>query len=431
MKKYLEQTILVLTLIFGFTEVYSQAHNSPGCVSSAPNNTSALGYNTQGIGINSFAAGKESIANGLNSFAVGYTSTANGVNSIAIGESCYSGSQSFAIGQNAKARSDNSFAFGRYVETDAIGPGAMVIGATNTASGILKNTISNSLMIGFSSTPIFFANSTKIGIATTNPLYTLDVNGSSLFRNEVRIASLVSPKGKRVVITDEEGKLSFAEEFTGIPGDNLGNHIATTNLNMGDFSIYNGTKDIESSRIGLILTPENNALLTNGKETSFTINSGSAQRSSLWLTNDLTGGFGLMLNSDNLTGGIYHNISDPKAIINFTSSKVGIGVEPIVTSDYRLFVAGGILTDEVLIKLESEWFDYVFEEDYELMSLRELEVYIKQHKHLPDIPSANEVKENGIQIGEMNALLLKKIEELTIHLIAQQKEIEKLKSEQR
>jgi hypothetical protein len=69
---------------------------------------------------------------------------------------------------------------------------------------------------------------------------------------------------------------------------------------------------------------------------------------------------------------------------------------------------------------------HVFEKDYSLMSLQETETFIKENKHLPNIPSAAEVEENGIQLGEMNALLLQKIEELTLHMIEQQKLIEEL-----
>ncbi len=70
--------------------------------------------------------------------------------------------------------------------------------------------------------------------------------------------------------------------------------------------------------------------------------------------------------------------------------------------------------------------DYVFEKEYKLMSLPELETYINKNKHLPEIPSANEVIEKGIDVGEMNTLLLKKVEELTLHVIDLQKQINKL-----
>lgn len=77
--------------------------------------------------------------------------------------------------------------------------------------------------------------------------------------------------------------------------------------------------------------------------------------------------------------------------------------------------------------LQSGWADFVFEPTYKLPSLQELEIYINKNKHLPEVPSAAEVEKNGVDVGEMNKILLQKIEELTLHVIRQQKEIEELK----
>lgn len=75
------------------------------------------------------------------------------------------------------------------------------------------------------------------------------------------------------------------------------------------------------------------------------------------------------------------------------------------------------------------WPDYVFEDGYELRSLKETEEFIRTHKHLPNIPSAGEVEREGIALGQMNRLLLEKIEELTLHLIEKEKRIEKIERE--
>jgi hypothetical protein len=74
------------------------------------------------------------------------------------------------------------------------------------------------------------------------------------------------------------------------------------------------------------------------------------------------------------------------------------------------------------------WYDFVLKEDYQLMNLPELETYLKENKHLPDVPSEDEIKENGYDLTDMDGLLLKKIEELTLYIIKQQKEIESLKN---
>jgi hypothetical protein len=90
-----------------------------------------------------------------------------------------------------------------------------------------------------------------------------------------------------------------------------------------------------------------------------------------------------------------------------------------------LKVNGKIWSHEVEVKL-TEWWDEVFNESYKLMPLDQLENFIENNKHLPDIPTEEDVLENGIELGEMNALLLKKIEELTLYVIEQQKRLNRL-----
>lgn len=109
---------------------------------------------------------------------------------------------------------------------------------------------------------------------------------------------------------------------------------------------------------------------------------------------------------------------------------IGIGSDP---GTYPLEVNGTIRSKEVIVEATG-WPDYVFDPEYELQSLEEIEAHIKTKGHLPEIPSAKEVEEEGQHLGEMQQLLLKKIEELTLHVIelkkqndAQQKEIERLK----
>ncbi len=108
----------------------------------------------------------------------------------------------------------------------------------------------------------------------------------------------------------------------------------------------------------------------------------------------------------------------------FADRNVGIGT--MNTQGYRLAVAGSMVAEEIVVKLQTNWPDFVFEKDYKLPSLDEIEIYIRSTGHLMDVPSANEVKENGIKLGEMDAKLLQKIEELTLYAIEQKREIEKL-----
>lgn len=105
------------------------------------------------------------------------------------------------------------------------------------------------------------------------------------------------------------------------------------------------------------------------------------------------------------------------------NGKVSIGLDPNAANtyngNYKLYVGTGIMTEKVkvAIKTTSDWADYVFADDYELQPLSEVKAFIEKENHLPDVPSAEEVVESGVNVAEMDALLLRKIEELTLHLI--------------
>lgn len=113
-----------------------------------------------------------------------------------------------------------------------------------------------------------------------------------------------------------------------------------------------------------------------------------------------------------------------EALTLFSDGNIGIGTSN--TFGHKLAVNGSIIATEVIVKLYSTWPDYVFGKDYHLKSLSEIENYIKENKHLPDVPSDTEVKQNGINVAEMNSILLKKVEELTLYIIEQEKRIREL-----
>ncbi|MDF1699080.1 MAG: hypothetical protein P1U56_24720 [Saprospiraceae bacterium] len=111
---------------------------------------------------------------------------------------------------------------------------------------------------------------------------------------------------------------------------------------------------------------------------------------------------------------------------SYFSNEVRIGNINGATG-YRLSVDGKIMSEELKVQMSNEWPDYVFEKDYKLKSTDEIEMFITENGHLPGVPSANDVEEEGgIHVGEMNRILLEKVEELTLLLIEQNKRIQHL-----
>ena len=109
---------------------------------------------------------------------------------------------------------------------------------------------------------------------------------------------------------------------------------------------------------------------------------------------------------------------------------VGTGVTIPAGSTYKMAIGGGILTEKVRVATNGTtfWADFVFDKNYKLRPLSEVESYIKTNQHLPEIPSTAEVRKDGIDLAQTQALLLQKVEELTLYVIEQDKKIKKLES---
>lgn len=113
------------------------------------------------------------------------------------------------------------------------------------------------------------------------------------------------------------------------------------------------------------------------------------------------------------------------------NGKVVIGSVPSPSDEYRLYVEKGILAEQVRVAVNSsaEWADYVFDETYSKMPAAKVQDFIAKNKHLPNVPSANEVVEKGINLAEMDATLLRQIEELWLHVIELKEENKEMKTE--
>lgn len=136
-------------------------------------------------------------------------------------------------------------------------------------------------------------------------------------------------------------------------------------------------------------------------------------------------------NSNTTTPLIFGDFDASQLVLN---GKVGISTSTFPTSvgsadvsNYKLFVKGGILTEEVRVR--TGWADYVFLPEYKLKDLGQVEKYISENGHLPNVPSAKKVEEEGLSLGEITKIQQEKIEELTLYLIEQNKKLQDLQEQ--
>lgn len=289
-------------------------------------------------------------------------------------------------------------------------------------------------------------NNGYIGIGTNEPKSYLDIGTAS---NNV-LSSILSrlPEGNtvgngtylgiRAINTQPINSNSFSIEYRF--ADNLNSSI---NFYRGSgytggfitFTTNNGTEQMRIDPNGKVGIGTINPL-----DKLHVIGSISANTSSSSASNGVTisAGNGNVAGSTNVNrlrfGGsdanaTYFTIQGPGNIDYLTINNGNVGVSTTDTKGYKFAVNGSAIFTKAVVKSYSNWPDYVFNEDYSLTKLDSLENFLKIHKHLPDIPSATEVAQNGIDIGANQGVLLQKIEELTLYIINQNKEIELLKSE--
>lgn len=188
-------------------------------------------------------------------------------------------------------------------------------------------------------------------------------------------------------------------------------------LNSGEndlFVAYDGNVGVGTAY------PKTKLSLNNNKGQS--INFLSGENSSGYSLNVGVNDDGINFQHNSLSRGFNFKNKDNTLVKITYDGSLGIGTTD--PKGYKLAIAGKAIAEEVVVKLQSAWPDYVFVDDYKLPTLYEVEQHINKKGHLINIPSAKEVQEKGVELGEMNKKLLQKIEELTLYTIQQQKELD-------
>ena len=168
-------------------------------------------------------------------------------------------------------------------------------------------------------------------------------------------------------------------------------------------------------------------------------NSGSGNNADIYFSANGQGRFAIGQHDNGNTyvwntddqGYLHFGTKDIEAMRIHNDQSVVIGTDELITG-YKLGVKGKIRTMGVVVDADpTHWADYVFEEDYDLPSLESVGEYIEANGHLPEVPTTAEVTENGVNLGDMQVTLLKKIEEMTLYMLELKAEIRELKAERR
>lgn len=293
-----------------------------------------------------------------------------------------------------------------------------------------------------------FPPQTDIGTCNEFPFVLKANNNKSVFiLPNSRIGIGLMNSSPSAVLDIKDGNNPSPAHFR-IYGDAAGNLESTSDITMNyatgkRFAIHEGAVNaginrlfLQNGKMGLNNSnPAANLDILDQNAAEIRLQSTSPANSSVWTLNSLSSyNFGL---DNSGTGFIGSNINSPTKLIQFrinsssSNPQVWIGKRPTTGNhtDFSLAVDGKLVANSIYVTLQGNWADFVFEDNYQLMPLSELEQFYKSNRHLPNIPSTKEMKTKGIGIEEINTLLLQKVEELTLYLVAQQKEINKLKAE--
>ncbi len=306
---------------------------------------------------------------------------------------------------------------GYWTMNDGLGNMSIKLGIDNDGKYIITNDGAAELLWGAHGRDGYISlNAAKKGTSGNNIIYgiSLIVNAED---NSIKVGNPNNNTGGTYStgykIADANGAI-FTHSLNSRDGSGLDINLGSSN---GDLIIFdgNGTEhyfgdQASGENYGIVLRTKTNP--SSGEPIFVVESSGYSQR--LRIEHD-----GAMKTSNFLeVDGTGQSYIKGNLAVNSTSVPTG----------YALSVDGKILAEEINVQSVPAS-DYVFESDYNLRSINEIEIYINENKHLPDIPSAKEFEENGIGLGEMDNMLLRKVEELTLYVIELKKENEELKQQ--
>lgn len=395
--------IATLLLAIGCTYIAkSQACTGSGNIISSQTTSSALGSNNTVSVNNSTAIGKNN--------TISYTTSTNPSYTIGNNNNMTK-PYSIALGSNINVNASSSIAIG-YLLKNTTDYGITIGKGNTTSQQLINNT--NGIMMGMNSNISTFFISSSIGI-----------NHSG----RIGIGNTTNPQAKLHIKADSSGEGEDADimleptasgKYAAIYFKTADNYIRMRNTAGLDFNAprYN------------FLTGKVSIGNVSAQQATLHIKANSGENANIMLqTTDNTKDAAIIFRntSNTISVGSNNLMNFAATSYSFTTGKVGIGCVNNM-NDFALAVQGGVVSTKVSVLDIDSWPDFVFGNSYKLMNLYELEQYIYANQHLPEVPSAEEVSASGIDLGEMNSILLQKVEELTLHIIELQKQIDELKA---
>ncbi|WP_010182576.1 hypothetical protein [Aquimarina agarilytica] len=298
--------------------------------------------------------------------------------------------------------------------------GSVDLNPSHYAAELRFESVTGKLRLGTSSsltniptTALTINKEAKVGIGTTNPVYTLDVRKEAATNNHEYLLSSFSHKTGKGVFVGYVGNGTNAREGRIRTGGSIDLAVGTTKYTQA-IMIKNS-----SGNVGIGMNNPKAKLEVNGdialvrtKKIKFLETVGGNDRA--YIRSTFGGG------NEDTNSIIFATGAGDENVVFGSNGKVGIGT---LTPQNELSVNGTIWAKEVKVSLKDAA-DWVFEADYKLQPLAEVEAFIKRNKHLPEMPSADEFRANDMKVSEMSNKLLQKVEELTLYTIAQEKQLD-------
>ena len=313
--------------------------------------------------------------------------------------------------------------------------------ASLSSSAPIINSISNVItpfnqlittVNGVSSAPVNLPefDFSELDESTINELQTISISGNiiTLSNNggSITLPTLEDTDEQSLSLTGNTLSISNGNSVT-LPtytdtDDQLltltGNTLSISNGNSVTFPTLNFTNGTNTTISGNGTVSNPYQINTTNVDTSIYANNGEIDQATTINNNRIVD-----MNNSNIWFNSANSTSNGKIYIGASATY------PTNTGEYKLYVEGGILTEKVKVALRStsNWADYVFADNYKLMPLHDVEKFINANNHLPGIKSATELVQNGLDVAEMQAKQMEKIEELTLYVIQQEKKINEQK----